>query len=299
MNTAAKVAIGLFVVGGVTLLVVAGSKDAKAAEGGAPPPNPNPQPNILPSLPVPLPSQFPSVQPGPNGGVVVVPPANQAPPGDQPHPFDLPTITPAPAPQGGGLPTQTPAVSIPLPGGGSLNIPPVGLPSIATPVAPTPAASPTSPPVTPPLVLPGQSLPDVPEPHLAAAPTAPADTVAVVKQMLAEEGNGTRWRVSPEPLLKVWQSSRGLSSDGDFGTGTALKMAQEIGTLPIIRGWPKGSTKQGHWLPDYQAALLSLAASAPEPRATHLRAAAQREQGQGFGTPPGLILTQIQFDPND
>ena len=192
-----------------------------------------------------------------------------------------------------------------MPGGGHLDIPPIGFPAVTTPVQPAPAATPTSPPATPPLVLPdilGGLTPAVRQAAQTAAvtpATAPADTVAVVKQMLSEEGNGTNWRKSPEPLLKVWQSARGLTPDGDFGTGTALKMAQEIGTLPIIRGWPRGSTLQGPQLSNYQAALLSLANTAPEPRATHLRAAAQREQGQGFGTPPKPILTQISFDPND
>ena len=295
MNTAAKLAIGLFLVGGTVLLVVAGEKKASAAEPDDQNPQPNPQPNILP--PVPL---MPGINPGPNGGVVVVPPSNQAPPGDAPHPFSWPTVTPAPNPSG-GVPSATPAVSIPLPGGSHLDIPSIGLPSIATQVAPTPAATPTSPAPLPPMVLPDPLGGLTPAVHMQpqAAATAPADTVAVVKQMLSEEGNGTNWRKSPEPLLKVWQSSRGLTPDGDFGTGTALKMAEEIGTLPIIRGWPRGSTIQGHWLPDYQAALLAKANSAPEPRATHLRAAAQREQGQGFGTPPKPILTQISFDPND
>lgn len=292
MNTAAKLAIGLFVVGGTVLLVVAGEKNAKAAE--ADPDNPNP--NILP----PVPPAQPGYNPGPNGGVVVVPPANQAPPGDMPHPSSMPTIAPAPNPQG-GFPSSTPALSFPLPGGGSLNIPPIGLPTVATQVAPVPAATPTSPPATPPLVLPDPLGGLTPAVHVVpqAAATAPADTVGVVKEMLTQEGNGTNWRKSPEPLLKVWQSARGLTADGEFGTGTALKMAQEIGTIPIIRDWPKGSNKQGHWLPDYQAALLAIANTAPEPRATHLRASAQREQGQGYGTPPKPILTQFSFDPND
>ena len=292
MNTAAKLAIGLVVVGGTILLVVAGEKSAKAAE--ADPDNPNP--NILP----PVPPAAPGYNPGPNGGLVVVPPANQAPPGDTPHPQSMPTI--APAPNGpSGFPSATPAVSIPLPGGGALNIPSIGLPTVATQVAPVPAQTPTSPPATPPLVLPDPLGGLTPAVHVTpqAAATAPGDTVGVVKEMLTQEGNGTNWRKSPEPLLKVWQSARGLTADGEFGTGTALRMAQEIGTLPIIRAWPRGSTLQGHWLPDYQAALLSLANTAPEPRATHLRAAAQREQGQGFGTPPKPILTQISFDPND
>jgi hypothetical protein len=292
MNTAAKLAIGLFLVGGTVLLVVAGEKKAKAAELDD---QPNPGPNILPPVPT-TPSG-----PGPGGGVVLVPPAAQAPPGDAPHPYAMPAIVPQQtASQNGAGGFSTPGVSIPLPGGGHLDVPPMGFPAVTTPVQPAPAATPTSAPAAPPLVFPDPLGGLTPAVRQAPQPvaTAPADTVAVVKQMLGEEGNGTNWR-KVSPLLKVWQSSRGLTADGEFGTGSALKMADEIGTLPIIRDWPRGSTLQGHWLSDYQAALLAKANAAPEPRATHLRAAAQREQGQGFGTPPKPILTQISFDPND
>ena len=58
--------------------------------------------------------------------------------------------------------------------------------------------------------------------------------------MLAQE-HSPHWRIAPEPALAAWQKARGLTADGMFGTGTAAKMAQEIGTLPIIRAWPKGS----------------------------------------------------------
>ena len=91
-----------------------------------------------------------------------------------------------------------------------------------------------------------------------------------------------RWK-RIDGQVKAWQSARGLVSDGKFGPGSALRMAEEIGTLPLVRYWPSGTLKTRE-VPKYQAALYELANEAEEPRASQLRAAAEREQGQGYGT---------------
>ena len=149
-------------------------------------------------------------------------------------------------------------------------------PAPVLPTIPGPPPAPAAPPASP---------PEVPS-------NAPADTVALVTKMLAQEQN-PHWRIIPEPLLTAWQRARGLTADGDFGTGTALKLASEIGTLPIIRGWPKGSYLGDGKLSAYQASLQQLANAAPEPRASQLRAAAVRETGQGYGTPEKPIVHLI------
>lgn len=272
MNQGGKVVLGLLAIGGIGALVFASGK-ANAAQPQPAPPAPNPFPSLPPGG---LPS-FPGVTPAS--------PAAQQP------------VIPAPG------------TAIPLPGGGSIPVP--SIPGINTPAQPnqplpslpnlipglTPLPSPSAAqvpaaPVLPtvPGPAPAPSAPPASAPELPSS--APADTVALVTKMLAQEQN-PHWRIIPEPLLVAWQKARGLTADGDFGTGGALKMAQEIGTLPIIRGWPKGSYPGDGKLAAYQASLQQLANAAPEPRASQLRAAAVREQGQGYGTPETPIVHLI------
>lgn len=308
MTPAGKTAVGLLLAAGVVTLVIAGSSKTANAKSSSPDVKPPLNPPIPGNLPIP-----------PSGGVVMVPPDG----GDHPDPLTLPVI----APPSGGV--------INLPGGGSFDpttgqgtLPggqPVQLPPIASlpaggapppgPLQPLPGVMPTAPlpaiPGMPPLPGSVANLPDVLNglPPLGSDPislppgaagnpsqitSAPADTVATVTAMLAQEA-GPKWRKAPEPTLVTWQKNRGRTPDGNFGTGDALVMAREIGTLPIIRGWPKGSFPTGHWLEDYRTNLRQLAQDAPEPRKSQLMAAAEREQGQGWGTPEKPILSQIHL----
>jgi hypothetical protein len=171
------------------------------------------------------------------------------------------------------------------------DLPPV-LPS--PPVAPVPA-QPPSPAVAPaapqpsvPPFVPAMPAPPAPVPVPAVAPAAAppgpsvsADTALLVKALLADEATPNWKRKSP--AVQAWQKSRGLKQDGEFGPKSAITVAQEIGAVPIVRYWPTGA-QQTKAVRDYQAALLTLANAAPEPRASQLRIAAQREQGQGFGS---------------
>jgi hypothetical protein len=110
--------------------------------------------------------------------------------------------------------------------------------------------------------------------------------------MLSEEGT-TRWK-RKYPELGAWQAARGLVVDQNFGPGSALRMAQEIGTVPIVRFWPKGSLPQTALEP-YRNALLALAGQAPEPRRAQLIMSANREQGQGFGSPTKAVATLVNL----
>jgi hypothetical protein len=266
MNQSGKIVLGLLALGGIGAIVFMSQNAHAESAGAGPSPGPLPAPPS-PLLP-PLGSDPISLPPS-----VVIPPAG----------------TPVPLPGGGSVPVPTiPGVNTggaqPLPSLPSLpNLPPLGsdplsLPPIA-PVLPTVPGPP--PPVSAPPASPAE-----------VTTSAPADTVALVTKMLAQEAN-PHWRIIPEPLLVAWQKARGLTADGDFGTGTALKLAQEIGTIPIIRGWPKGSTPGDGKMTNYQASLQQIANSAPEPRASQLRASAAREAGQGYGTPEKPILHLI------
>ncbi|HXJ69888.1 MAG TPA: hypothetical protein VNM39_13340 [Verrucomicrobiae bacterium] len=273
MNQGGKVVLGLLALGGIGAIVFASGK-----ANAAPAPTPGPTPNPFPSLPPGTLPPFPS-SPSSNSG-------------------------------GGGAPViPAPGTSIPLPGGGSVPVP--SIPGVNTPSQPnqplpslptlpsipglTPSAGPAQVPQAPVLpTVPGPApAPNAPPASAPELPsTAPADTIDVVTGMLAQEQN-PHWRIIPYAPLRAWQKARGLVADGDYGTGTALKMAEEIGTLPIIRGWPKGSTPHDGKLDNYRASLQQIANAAPEPRASQLRAAAVREAGQGYGTPETPIVHLI------
>lgn len=293
MNTAGKVVIGLLVVGGIAAAVMLSSPAEAHAAPKPPPPVP----------PLPGPPVAPGASPAGDaeaGGVVAVPPVNA--------PGGAPVVV---APPPGPVPTASPGgITIPTPGGGSVTVPPSSLPQVtqtpgggtvvtlpggggqvalpAVPGVPTPAPAPSAPGnvvTVPPLLV-----------TAAGEPTAPADTIAVVQTMLGQEGNNTSWRGAQVPGLVEWQRSRGLSADGSFGPGTALRMAQEIGAIPIVRGWPRGSYPEGHWLPDYKASLMQIAQTKSGAHQKLLEESAAREAGQGFGTPAKPILTPITLE---
>lgn len=190
-----------------------------------------------------------------------------------------------------GVPTVVIPPSAPTP---APTLPPIlSGPPIALPGLPQEAPRSSPPPFVPPLpaapapapvALPA---PIPPAPVVTAPPAAsqpsmvPGDTAALVQALLGDEASNNWKRVSP--AVQAWQKSRGLKTDGEFGPKSALTVAGEIGTVPIVRYWPKGA-QQAKAVRDYQATLLELANAAPEPRASQLRVSAQREQGQGFGS---------------
>ncbi len=120
-------------------------------------------------------------------------------------------------------------------------------------------------------------------------PLAP-ETAELIRVLLGKEAR-VDWKAK-EPVVTAWQRKRGLTADGMFGPGSALALAQETGLLPIVRFWPRAAV-QSRAVPDYQRAVVEVAATAEQPRRAHLMAAAEREQGQGFGTPPKPITTRV------
>ena len=327
MNQGAKVLLGGLALVGIGLFVFAsGEKQANAASGA--PPNP-PLPPVVPptagspaipaaqgtvmvpttgpstapeNSPTPVIAPSVSVTPSASGGTTITTPFGAVTIPANGSSYTLPgvgTVDPATGNVFGPNGTIvgnfnkttgvfTPAAALPatvtLPNGQT-----EGTGVILSNTAPVPTQT-----------LPGLTITPGPAPtpaEPAASPaeqpsSLPADTLAAVTAMLAQE-HSANWRVIPEPTLKTWQSARGLTADGDYGTGTALRMAQETGMLPIIRGWPKGSYLGDGKLAAYQQSLRTLAASAPEPRKSQLLAAAAREQGQGYGTPEKPITTLI------
>lgn len=208
--------------------------------------------------------------PGP--GDLVIEPPEELPPAP---PVVIDPPLPVEVPPGEKEPVVIP-IDIPDPEEVLPEIPPIqvkppdtGEPVVLVPPTPPEVLPPQTPPIPPPVEPPEQPV-DI-----------PADTVEVLRVMLSAEAT-PNWK-RREPLLGVWQKTRGLTDDQRFGPGTALRMAQETGLLPVIRFWPRGAIKEQGAVEEYQAALLQVAASKPEPHRAQLQAAANREQGQGFG----------------
>jgi hypothetical protein len=203
----------------------------------------------------------PPVAPTP---VQPTPPVVQLPDDDDEQ--QVPTVVP--------LPGITIPGTVPLPGGAVVTVPPI--PGITAPAPAVPA------PPAPPVVA-------VEQPS-----AVPSDTAALVALMLADEATPGWKRKYPE--LGAWQAARGRTVDQMFGPGDAVAMAQEIGTLPIIRYWPRGSLPQTALQP-YRSQLAAIAATAPEPRRAQLLMTSAREQGQGFAGPASTapIATRLNL----
>lgn len=220
-------------------------------------------------------------------------PPQQSPVGPLP-PIVLPTLPTAP-------PSSGPPPFVPLPPIAPQNPPVVPVP----PAIPELPSLPALPPVLlPPVVGPGPLLPGplplppllVTPPPLPAPPqggqgpsqgstTVNADTAAMVNALLTAEGSKGWNKV--EPTVQAWQKPRGLKVDGLFGPKSALAVAEEFGTVPLVRVWPAGSVK-AKALQDYRTALVELANKVSDPtQAAQLRVSAKREQGQGFGPKRG------------
>jgi|WetSurMetagenome_2_1015567.scaffolds.fasta_scaffold04592_4 hypothetical protein len=159
----------------------------------------------------------------------------------------------------------------------------------APPTFPAPSAAPSEPVATvPPLV--------VAEVEPAADPNG---TIALAQAMKAEE-ESTGWKYVSD-ALKDWQRRTGRKVDGKFGTGDALRMAQEVGNVPLIRYWSLNGKPLATLLPAYREQLrvlaASLKASAPQ-HAAALLLSAVNETGQGWpkssvkAAPPVVPMTE-------
>jgi hypothetical protein len=187
------------------------------------------------------------------------------------------------------------------------NPPVVVLTAPAATPAPPPAAVPTStaptapPPSPAPSVAPSEPVATVPPLVVAEVEPAadPNGTVALAQAMKAEE-ESSGWKYVSE-ALKEWQRRVGRKVDGKFGTGDALRMAQEVGNVPLIRYWPLNGKPLATLLPQYREQLrvlaASLKASAPQ-HAAALLLSALNETGQGWpkssvkAAPPVVQMTE-------
>lgn len=209
----------------------------------------------------------------------------------QPNPIVLPAPSAGPQPLPLPMPLPPPPpIAVPLPPIMPQNPQVVPVPPFV-PQAPPPAgAAPPAAPLPLPQVLPAPPPPPPAQPEASQTPppgatTVAADTALMVNTLLEREAR-KGWNAA-DPTVQAWQKKRGLKLDGLFGPKSALTVAEEFGTVPIIRVWPAGSQKAPA-LQNYRAALIELANSTTDAtRAQQLRVSAQREQGQGFGPKRG------------
>ena len=193
-----------------------------------------------------------------NGGGVVVspPPADTQPPAPPP-----PRPTPAEPPE----------------------------PPFPQPPRPTPAEPPEPPVYQPPQPEEPPDLADEEE----APPVDTFGTIALARDMISAEGRSD-WKTALQPAIKTWQSRVGLTIDGKFGPKGAYRMAEEVGILPRIRYWPKGSVLPGI-LTQYRDQLYSIAADLERQdkreHAAALRVSAEAEKAQGYPKAPKAVPT--------
>lgn len=308
MSPGAKIFLTLAGVGATLgVLALVATKKAKASPA-TPQPSTGPVDVVVPPTDeIPGPAPVPSLPPMVPAPVPVIPAVPA--PGTSPPPFVPPfpqfTPQPAPGPAPAPLPVPVPVPDVLSPAPAPLPPPPatVPLPPIVTtppatpaplpvplpvpvPVPPIAAVPPGPVPVPPiPVAVPVPTPAPVPVP-VAAPPvtTVSKETAAMVQALLTAEAS-KGWNVK-SAQVEAWQRSRGLVVDGMYGPKSALTVAAELGTVPIVRFWPKGSLKDKA-VRDYQAALFTLANTAEPARADQLRFSANREKGQSFGQKTG------------
>jgi hypothetical protein len=120
-------------------------------------------------------------------------------------------------------------------------------------------------------------------------------TIALAAKMIDRE-TGAGWKTALKPEITAWQKATGLVADGLFGVKSELRMATEVGILPLVRYWPANSVK-ATTLAAYKAALEALAQTLDatnHPHAIGLRSSAAFELGQAYTGTPAAISPSLR-----
>jgi hypothetical protein len=154
-------------------------------------------------------------------------------------------------------------------------------PAPAPAPAPPPAAAPMPPPAPPPAAPVAAPMPPPPPPPAPVAPVAapmpppaaapapapvpagpPRESILVARYLLEAEKQ-PNWKTLGGELVKEYQKQReSLTADGKAGPATLLQLASEVGKVPIVRYWPKGTWIGTKAYNDYIAALKALGVNA-------------------------------------
>lgn len=146
-------------------------------------------------------------------------------------------------------------------------------------------------------------------PPIAAEETTPEmdphGTVSLARIMLARE-ELPDWKSDLQTEVEEWQSSVELNPDGKFGIKSAVRMAAEVGILPLVRYFPKDTYTKKQAKQRYDAAISDvikdLNSDLPDSQAQidAITLSMAREKAQAWGNKPGPQNTRefIQ-DVND
>lgn len=142
------------------------------------------------------------------------------------------------------------------------------------------------------------------EPPLAKEETKPEldpnGTIALARAMLDRETE-PNWETALKDQIREWQKKMGLTADGIFGPKSALTMADEVGVLPFVREWPKGSN-QSTVLKKYRNSLHTKAANLESQGHTEhakaLDASAENEDARTFlaGSNPPPVTSDERLE---
>lgn len=119
----------------------------------------------------------------------------------------------------------------------------------------------------------------------------PNGTIALAKSMINAESSAG-WKTALANDIKVWQARMGLTADGKFGPKSAIKMAAEVGVLPLVRYYASTGGTKATQVAAYRAAIEQVASNVASTNPAHsvsLRSSEAYEQGQGYATSPGPV----------
>ena len=119
----------------------------------------------------------------------------------------------------------------------------------------------------------------------------PNGTIALAKSMINAESSAG-WKTALANDIKVWQARMGLTADGKFGPKSAIKMAAEVGVLPLVRYYASTGGTKATQVAAYRAAIEQVASNVASTNPAHsvsLRSSESYEQGQGYATSPGPV----------
>lgn len=121
----------------------------------------------------------------------------------------------------------------------------------------------------------------------------PNGTIRLARLLLDRETEPD-WRNANTAQVTAWQKKVGLKADGKFGPGSAAKMADEVGVLPLVRFWPQGSVK-ATVLKKYRRDMTTKAANLESrglgDHANALVVSAEREDARSYGNPNAKPVT--------
>jgi len=128
----------------------------------------------------------------------------------------------------------------------------------------------------------------------------PNGTVALAKVLIDRESS-SGWKSANTTEVAAWQKRVGLTADGKFGEKSALRMAQEVGVLPLVRYFPANTAKETE-VPKYQSAVNAYAATVAPSNPAHavaLRSSAAYDVGYGFAASPSAIPVSMRSGQAD